>query len=264
MITSAHWYDDVSDYPISPSGLESTNYDITFVDGTLHITPAPLTVRADDKMKLYGDPLPAFTASYSGFVMGQNPSVLGGALLLTTTADPSSHVGTYPIVPSDLTSTNYAITFTPGTLTITRTETTTTLDSSANPSTQGVAITFTATVSPASAGGTVAFKSDGGTVTGCAAQALTGGQASCTTSALPVGTHVITAEYGGDTNHNGSSGTLAPDQQVGPPTALQLTGFGAVPANRARFAPFALLLLLVLSVSLIVKQCAAGGSDLGK
>ncbi|WP_304516826.1 YDG domain-containing protein, partial [Cecembia rubra] len=40
-------------YLITPSGLTSDNYDITFVAGTLEITKAVLTVTADDKNKVY-------------------------------------------------------------------------------------------------------------------------------------------------------------------------------------------------------------------
>jgi hypothetical protein len=59
-----------------------------------------------------------FTASYTGFVLGETPAVLGGALVFNTTATTASPTGNYPIVPSGLTSTNYAITFVNGTLNI--------------------------------------------------------------------------------------------------------------------------------------------------
>ena len=45
--------------------------------------------------------------------------MLDGTLALSTSADATSAVGTYPIEASGLTSTNYAITFTNGTLTVT-------------------------------------------------------------------------------------------------------------------------------------------------
>jgi trimeric autotransporter adhesin len=87
--------------------------------------------------------------------------------------------------------------------------TTTTLASSANPSTFGQSVTFTATVS-STAGtptGTVTFK-DGtstlgtGTLNGSA-------QAAFSIAALTAGTHTITAAYGGDTNFTTStSGAL--------------------------------------------------------
>ncbi|HZQ69011.1 MAG TPA: FG-GAP-like repeat-containing protein [Terriglobales bacterium] len=78
--------------------------------------------------------------------------------------------------------------------------TTVTLQSSENPSHAGDSVTFTATVVPTFswAGiptGTVTFK-DGNTVLGSAS--LSGGQGSFTTAALGVGSHSITALYGGD------------------------------------------------------------------
>jgi VCBS repeat-containing protein len=77
------------------------------------------------------------------------------------------------------------------------TPTTTTLSSSKNPSPSGQAVTFTATVSPSTATGSVTFK-DGATTIGTGA--LSAGTATFTTSSLSVGTHSITASYAGDSN----------------------------------------------------------------
>jgi hypothetical protein len=82
----------------------------------LVVNPAPLTITADDKTKLLNAPNPALTATYSGFVLGEGPSALSGALLCTTTAVTNSFVGSYPITCSGQTSTNYAITYVAGTL----------------------------------------------------------------------------------------------------------------------------------------------------
>ena len=76
------------------------------------------------------------------------------------------------------------------------------LGSSANPSTAGQSVTFTATVTPGSATGTVTFK-DGSTTLGTGS--LSGGKATLTTSALTAGGHSITAVYGGDANLTGST-----------------------------------------------------------
>ena len=40
------------------------------------MTPAALTITADDKSKVYGAALPTLTASYSGFVNGDDASSL--------------------------------------------------------------------------------------------------------------------------------------------------------------------------------------------
>ena len=87
----------------------------------ISITPAPLTVKADDASKQYGDPMPTFTAKYIGFVLGQNPSNLAGALVFATSpaADAISLPGSYAIIPSGQSSANYSITYLNGTLTVT-------------------------------------------------------------------------------------------------------------------------------------------------
>jgi hypothetical protein len=87
---------------------------------TQTVSPAPLTVTANPASKVYGQPNPAFSASYGGFVLGQGPSVLSGTLTFSTTATAASHVqaGGYPITLGGLTASNYAITFVNGTLTI--------------------------------------------------------------------------------------------------------------------------------------------------
>ena len=80
--------------------------------------------------------------------------------------------------------------------------TTTTLASSLNPSMLGDSVTFTATVSPAAANGTVTFMEGAATL---GTNALSGGAATFATAALSGGLHTLTAVYGGDiTNFDGS------------------------------------------------------------
>jgi hypothetical protein len=79
------------------------------------------------------------------------------------------------------------------------------LTSSANPSSVGASVTFTATIVPSAATGTVAFQDGGVDITGCGSQSATGGVATCTTSALTVGSHSITAVYSGDITYLGST-----------------------------------------------------------
>jgi hypothetical protein len=106
----------VGGYLITPGGLTSGNYTITFNTGTFTITRAALSVTADAKTKTYGTIDPVFTASYSGFVNGETPAVLGGSLAFVRVS--GENAGGYLITPSGLTSGNYTITFNTGTLTI--------------------------------------------------------------------------------------------------------------------------------------------------
>ena len=71
----------------------------------------------------------------------------------------------------------------------------TALSASKNPSSFGQAVTFTARVTGFSPTGTVIFF-DGGIQIGTGALAV--GTATFTTSSLTVGSHSITAQYGGD------------------------------------------------------------------
>jgi hypothetical protein len=108
----------ISSYPINCSGLSSTNYAITYAEGGLTVTPVPLTITANSASKILGAANPAFTVAYSGFVNGENSSVLSGTLSCTTTATTSSPIGSYLINCAGQTSPNYAITFAAGILKI--------------------------------------------------------------------------------------------------------------------------------------------------
>jgi hypothetical protein len=83
-------------------------------------SPGALTITAPTVNQLYGQATPAINnVSYSGFVNGDGPSSLAGALSCVTPAKPSSPVGTYSITCSGLSSPNYTIAFVPGTLSVT-------------------------------------------------------------------------------------------------------------------------------------------------
>lgn len=85
---------------------------------------------------------------------------------------------------------------------VTKANSGTTLTSSLNPAPFGQSVTFIASVSPASATGMVTFKN--GTAT-LGTASLSGGRAAYSSATLPVGSHSITAVYGGDANDNGST-----------------------------------------------------------
>jgi autotransporter-associated beta strand protein len=100
------------------------------------------------------------------------------------------------------------------------------LTSGSNPSTYGNALTFTATVTGNSPGGTVQLQVDGLAVG--SPVTLVGGSAPLVTSTLTVSgsPHQITAAYSGDDNNNPSSPASALSQMVTPAT-LTVTGIGA-------------------------------------
>jgi hypothetical protein len=109
----------VGSYPVTPSGLTSANYAITYVRGTMTVTPAPLAIRADDEVRAYGQPNLLPTASYAGFVNGDTPASLTTPVVLWAAANPFSPVGTYGIAAYGASSPDYAITFFNGSLAVT-------------------------------------------------------------------------------------------------------------------------------------------------
>jgi hypothetical protein len=123
-------------YTTSCAGAADTDYTISYVAGKVTVYRATLTVTADSKSATYGSTsLPPLTASYSGFVNGENSSVLSGAPSLTTSAMNTSHVGVYPIVAAvgTLSAANYKFTFVNGIFSITPAPLTITADSKSKP-----------------------------------------------------------------------------------------------------------------------------------
>jgi hypothetical protein len=104
-------------YPITCSGGTATNYILRYQPATLTISKAPVTITADNKTIVYGQPLPAFTYSVSGLLNGDPPRVVTG-VVCTSSATSTSPGGAYPITCSGGMATNYAPTYQPGTLLI--------------------------------------------------------------------------------------------------------------------------------------------------
>ena len=204
------------------STLTSGSHSITAVysgnTNNLASTSAPLTQNVNQ------------AATTTSLTSSLNPSALGQAVTFTATVTGASPTGTVqfkngatnlgaPVTlaggsasftTSTLTSgshsitavysgdaNNLASTSAPLTQNVNQSATTTSLTSSVNPSQVGQAVTFTATVTSGGGtpGGTVTFK-DGAVAIGSAT--LTGGGvAALTISSLTLGSHSITAVYGG-------------------------------------------------------------------
>jgi hypothetical protein len=106
---------------LSLTGSASTNYALSAPEALqADITPATLTVTANDSSRTYGLPNPPLTVSYHDFVNGEGTNVLTGAPSLSTSATISSPAGTYAITVDvgSLSATNYSFNFVNGTLTV--------------------------------------------------------------------------------------------------------------------------------------------------
>jgi hypothetical protein len=179
----------------------NANYAPASTTQSFQVTPAPLTVSANNATRSYNVANPAFSGTVSGAVGGDTFSES-----FSTTATSTSNAGKYAIAPS-VTGTqlaNYSVTTVPGELTVTGAPTTTALIAPPN-ATSGVSITLTATVASTAGmpAGSVTFYS-GSTSLGVGA--LNGsGEATLSTTALPAGTDTTTATYVAAGNFAGSS-----------------------------------------------------------
>uniref|UniRef100_UPI002FBE0288 beta strand repeat-containing protein n=1 Tax=Azorhizobium caulinodans TaxID=7 RepID=UPI002FBE0288 len=117
LATSATSSSIVGTYAIGRGTLSaSPNYALTYVGGALLVIPRPLTITADDQTRATGTPNPALTYRVGGRGL-VNGDMLSGTL--ATSAGPLSMVGSYPITQGSLSAgANYALTYSPGTLTV--------------------------------------------------------------------------------------------------------------------------------------------------
>ena len=209
---------------VSASGSYSNASQGIFQNLNGNIGPPVLTITAQNTNTIYGAPLPAFTALYSGFINGDTPASLSSPPVFSTPATPVSPVGTYPIHASGAVSSNYAIQYVDGTLAILPAATTGLVTSAANPSLPGQPVVFTLTLGTVAPGagtptGTAQFSIDGTNVFG--PLALSGGVVGYSTTSLSHGWHTAVAEYAGDGNFIGNTNVMVPDQLINtPPVAV--------------------------------------------
>jgi Big-like domain-containing protein len=164
---------------------------------------------------------PTGTVTFSVDGGAGTPATLSGGQATFTTS--SLTVGAHNITATYGGDANFAssTTATPLMQNVNKRATTTVVASSANPSTPGQTVTFTATVQ-GSGGltptGNVTFSVDGGTGTTIN---LINGQATLSTAALTAGGHTIKATYNGDVNFTSSSGSLTQNvNKISTTTAL--------------------------------------------
>lgn len=97
----------------------SKSNDTEAIEFTLTISKVPLKITANNAEITYGDEAKNGGVTYSGFVNGEDESVLNGELKFTYGGYVvGSGVGSYDITPSGLTAYNYEIEFKKGTLTV--------------------------------------------------------------------------------------------------------------------------------------------------
>ena len=95
------------------------NYNVSYVAGTLTITPAPLAISAGTYTKKQGEAMPEFALNYGGFKNDESESVLVKKPTVSCEATEASAPGEYPVTVSGAEAQNYAISYTNGKLIVT-------------------------------------------------------------------------------------------------------------------------------------------------
>ncbi len=174
----------------------------------------PITLTATVQPTSPGGGTPTGTVTFEDTTTSTSlgSATLNGTGVATLSNVSSLSIATHTITATYAGDTNFATSNGSVTQTVGKAGTTTTVTSSANPAVNGQSVTFTATVTPTSPGagtptGTVTFE-DTTTSTSLGSGTLSGGVATLSTLSLKVGSHAITATYGGDSNFTTSNGSL--------------------------------------------------------
>jgi hypothetical protein len=221
-------YGGDSAYSASTSSAQSLVVTPDLTTTTLTVSPASTTagqtITFTAKVKVNtGSTIPTGTITFLNGTKQIAAVAVDGAGTATFTSSTLA-VGTYSVTAAYSGDANNASSTSSATTLVVSTApvaTTTTLTASATTVTSGASITFTATVKPASgsvaATGTVTFK-DGSTTLGTGTLDGTG-KATYGTAALSVGSHSITASYGGDSGNLTSTSSAVSITVSAPPPA---------------------------------------------
>lgn len=214
-----------------------------------------------------GLPVSGKTISFkvNGTSVGTATTDVNGVAALSGVNIAGRNVGTYPNLVQAIFAgdAGYLGSSSTGTLTVNKAATTTAVTSSANPSSAGQSVTFTATVS-SSAGtptGNLQFKIAGSS-SGISPLALNGsGVATFATASLGAGSHAVTADYNGDSNFNTSTGTLSGGQVVNNQPSLSINNRTVTEGNSGTTnASFTVTLSAASALTVTVNYATANGT----
>lgn len=122
LTTTATRSSNVGTYEIKVGETSSPNYSISYINGTLTVTPRTLVASVGNYERLYNEENPAFEVKYDGFAGNDSENNLSLKPTANTAATSTSNVGTYPINVSGGDATNYKFTYVSGVLTINKAE----------------------------------------------------------------------------------------------------------------------------------------------
>lgn len=212
--TSATSASPIGAYPIvAGGGLSAANYTFTYVNATLTVGAAVLTVTPAGASRVYGGSN-SLSYTITGFTNGDTARMVSGVPVVTVEAFPSSSPGAYTVTATlgNLSAPNYAFAFQPGLLSISPATTELSLNGLLPGVTAAAGQTFTLSYFVVSVRdgdaptGSITYSVDGGTPQSATLKA---GTTIVTLPGLGVGAHRVSAVYGGDANYATAAGPLS-------------------------------------------------------
>lgn len=103
---------NVGTHTVTPIDAGNQKYTVTAKPGVITIKKASLTVALSGTQSItYGDDMPTYSASYSGFKFTDDSSVLNGTLVVACDYNTEKKAGTFTVAASGLSADNYDITY---------------------------------------------------------------------------------------------------------------------------------------------------------
>lgn len=139
---------------VTVSGGSDNNYSFKYVNGSITINKAQVTVTASSHTVTYGDAKPSLSVSYSGFKNGQSATVLTTLPTVSTTYTSSTSVANSPVTVTakDAEAANYSFKYVDGAITINKHSTDVVVTGGGTYNYDAKAHNIHATASPAIAG----------------------------------------------------------------------------------------------------------------
>ncbi|MEQ9298786.1 MAG: MBG domain-containing protein [Cyclobacteriaceae bacterium] len=128
--TAADISSQAGTYPLEASEGMDDNYSFNYVDGSLTVARAPLTIRATDAAMVYGSQPPSLSFGYEGFANGDTEADIVPPTA-STAVEESTVPGVYAITLTGGSADNYELVLEDGELTVTKTTLTVTANNKA-------------------------------------------------------------------------------------------------------------------------------------
>src|ERR1019366_2197223 len=110
---------NVGSYTTSCTGAVDANYTISYVAGSVSVTPVALQITASSTSIAYAAAAPSITASYLGFLNSDNAASLSTLPSCSTTYTQGNNVGSYTTSCTGAVDANYTISYVAGSVSVT-------------------------------------------------------------------------------------------------------------------------------------------------